>query len=193
MIYGSCKRTFIAGPFLVAAAALMSVKAFPSAAQAVKWRRFHDPQTGLSFRYPPDMHVRLRDPGKFGMPNMETIVDLMGNTKMNPDTIVLKFLVRRGRVSSGERAKRRKELNRCCVNTSPIIIDGHKALVCLMKGSAAIHWSVKTLDPRECTILTLLGGADANQATPPPHDGEFPLLSIIRTVRFTPSSRPPVH
>jgi hypothetical protein len=70
-----------------------------------------------------------------------------------------------------------------------MMIDGHDALVCFSQGSAATNWSVDILEPRECTIVTLLGGADSGQAAPPPHDGEFPLLSIIRTVRFTAPSQ----
>jgi hypothetical protein len=74
-----------------------------------------------------------------------------------------------------------------------MMIDGHEAVVCVSQGGAATGWSVETLEPRECTILTLLGGADADQAVPPPHDGEFPLLSIIRTVHFTATSGPVAH
>lgn len=53
-------------------------------------------------------------------------------------------------------------------------------------GRAAVGWSVEVLEPRECTIVTLLGGADYEQSLPPPHNGGFPLLSIIRTVHFAP-------
>jgi len=159
-----------------------------AAAQTARWIEFHDPQTGLSFHYPPGLHVRQRDPRKFGLPRIERVVDLIGDTTVNPGTVVLRFLVHRGYPLHGARAKTLEELRRGCKTTSFLNIDGLKAVVCISAGSAAIHWSVEILDPRECTILTLLGGADADQALPPPHDGEFPLLSIIRTVRFTPSA-----
>lgn len=168
------------------AALLLAVCAAASdgAAQNVRWTQFHDSQTGLFFRYPPELHVRLRDPQKFGLPRVETIVDLIGNTKFNRDTIVLRFLVNRGYITARERARKVRELRRACMKTSSIVVGRHKAVVCVSAGSAAVHWSVEILDPRECTILTLLGGADYRQSLPPPHDGDFPLLSIIRTVHF---------
>lgn len=173
--------------------ALACIEPIYGAAQTAHWVQFRDPQTALSFRYPQGLRIRRRDPRKFGLPNVETIVDLIGNTKLNPGTIVLRFLVRRGNTSPVEREKRRKELRRACKKTSSMVVDGHKAVVCVSHGSAAVHWSVEILEPRECTILTLLGGADYEQSLPPPHNGEFPLLSIIRTVRFASTPRLPIH
>lgn len=154
------------------------------AAQSADWIQFQDLQTGLSFQYPPDLHLRRRNPQKFGLPGTETIVDLIGNTKLNPGTVVLRFLVKRGYVSVQERQNKLEELHRVWERTSFIAVDGHKAVVCVSGGRAAVGWSVELLEPRECTIVTLLGGADYRQSLPPPHNGEFPLLSIIRTVHF---------
>ncbi len=162
-------------------------------AQTPSWMQFRDPQTGLSFHYPPGLHVRQRDPEKFGLPQVQSIVEIIGDTTLNPGTVVLRFLVHRGNTTAAERAKRREYLRRVCTKTSPMLVDGHKAMVCVSAGSAAAHWSVEILEPRECTILTLLGGAEYEQALPPPHNGEFPLLSIIRTVRFAPTSGLSIH
>lgn len=175
-------------PRRLVALAVVCLVALPAFAQQTHWIQFHDPGSGLSFRYPPDLHVRRRDPRKFGLPNVQTIVDLTGNTKLNPGTTVLRFIVKRGWVSAGEAAKRRAELRRVCTKTSLMALGGHEAVVCVSHGRAAIHWSVEILEPRQCTILTLLAGADYKQSLPPPHDGEFPLLSIIHTVRFTPTA-----
>ncbi|HUX11050.1 MAG TPA: hypothetical protein VMW51_10430 [Terriglobia bacterium] len=166
--------------------ALACMGPLPAAARTPRWVPFHDPQTGLSFRYPPNLRVRRRDPRTFGLPRVESIVDLIGDTRTNPGTVVLRFLVLRGYLSPGARAKRREELRRGCKTISTLNLGGQKAVVCVSAGSAAIHWSVEILGPRECSILTLLGGADYRQSLPPPHDGEFPLLSIIRTVRLRP-------
>lgn len=165
----------------------------PALAQTARWIQFHDPQTGLSFRYPPNLRIRHRDPGKFGLPAVQSIVELIGNTPLNPGTIVLRFLVKRGTPSAAEQEKTRNLLRSVCKTTSSMMVHGHEAVVCVTRGSGAKRWSVEILGPRECTIVTLLGGADADQAAPPPHDGEFPLLSIIRTVHFTAISRAVVH
>lgn len=169
---------------LLVCSVLVCAVVIPAAPRSPHWLQFHDPQTGLSFRYPPNLHPRRRNPQKFGLPNVETIVDLIGNTNMNPGTIVLRFLVKRGITTPRERAARREVLRSVCKKTSSIIVAGHKAAVCVSTSSAAVHWSVEILQPRECTIVTLLGGADYKQSLPPPHNGEFPLLSIIRTVHF---------
>lgn len=187
---GTCHRLRRALRWLVALE-LAFLVAVPAVAGSHGWIQFHDPQTGLSFRYPPDLHVRRRDPRKFGVPNVQAIVDLTGSTRLNPGTVVLRFLVRRGITSAGEAAKRRAELGRTCEKTSPMRVGGHAAVVCVSRGRAAMHWSVEILRPRQCTILTLLAGADYKQSLPPPHDGEFPMLSIIRTVRFTSSMHTP--
>jgi hypothetical protein len=50
------------------------------------------------------------------------------------------------------------------------------------KGAGAFcGWQVTILQPRECSIFPL-GSSD--DAFPPLHDGNFPLLSIIETVHF---------
>ena len=166
MSAGDRKRTKWSVP-LLAVLLLAGATDFSAAAQTAHWVQFNDPHTGLSFRHPPSLHVRLRDPQR--------------------------FLVKKGIALAGERAARREFLGRACTKTSPMAVDGHDAVVCVSRASAAIHWSVEILEPRECTIISLLGGADAGQAAPPPHDGEFPLLSIIRTVHFSVPSDAVAH
>lgn len=178
-------RNRVSSVLLLVCFVLACTVVIAAAARSPHWLEFHDPQTGLSFRYPSDLHPRRRNPQKFGIPTVVTIVDLIGNTKMNPGTIVLRFLVKRGVTLSKERVARLEALRHACKKTSFIRLDGHKAVVCISTGSAAVHWSIEILQPRECTIISLLEGADYRQALPPPHNGEFPLLSIIRTVHFT--------
>ena len=72
---------------------------------------------------------------------------------------------------------------------TPMQLDGHEVLVEVSCGRGACHWYVNLLQPRECTILSLLTGTDSDEALPPPHDGLFPLLSIIRTVHFDTSAK----
>ncbi len=175
----------IVGLSLLVLLALLYMRNVPVHAQTEHWARFHDPETGLSFRYPSNLRVRRRDPRHFNLPALQSVVELIGDTPMNPGTVVLRFLVRSGHLAPSARAGKLKQLRTGCKSTSSMMIDGHDAIVCVFQGSAATRWSVEILEPRECTIVTLLGGADADQASPPPHDAEFPLLSIIRTVHFT--------
>ena len=155
------------------------------------WARYDNRATGLSFRYPSYLRIRERDPISFGLPEVEEITELLGDTKLNPGTVVLRFMVNRGETTpETAAAKARAARERYASNTddreslSTMQLDGHEALVAVGCGRAACHWGVSVLQPRECGILTLLGGEDSSEATAPPHDGLFPLLSIIRTVHF---------
>jgi hypothetical protein len=63
-------------------------------------------------------------------------------------------------------------------------VDGHEAIVSCGCGRAACDWSVLTLQPRECSIFPMDSVEGSYDSLLPPHDGEFPLLSIINTLHF---------
>jgi hypothetical protein len=68
--------------------------------------------------------------------------------------------------------------------TGSMVVDGHEAIVGCGCGRAACQWSVVTLQPRECTIFPMHAGDGPGDEMLPPHDGQFPLLSIINSVHF---------
>jgi hypothetical protein len=148
------------------------------------WVLYRNAATGVAFRYPPSLRVHERDVQEFGLLDAELIVDLVGDTEMNPGTVVLRFIVHRGLATPQKVAARSRSLRGSCKSLTSMPINGHQALVCVYTGRAAIHWRLEVLDPRECTIVSELLGADSYEADPPPHDGTFPLLSIIKTLHF---------
>ena len=178
------------------------------------WREFYDPAIGLSFRYPPSLRVRedkpeVRIPPMYPIgldntpPDLATAVDLIGDTPVNRDTTVLSFLVFRRPTSpemAAERIKKAFEAQSrlhedeiktapetgrpVCSSLSTMHLDGHEALLRIDCGRAALHWRIVILQPRPCLISTGLMGSDYVESVPPPHDGMFPLLSIIRTVHI---------
>jgi len=148
------------------------------------WILYRNAATRISFRYPPSLRIHERNVQEFGLQDAELIADLVGDTKLDPGTVVLRFIVNRGVATSQTVAARSQFLRSGCKSVSSMPLDGHQTLVCVSCGRAACHWTVEVLEPRECTILTLLAGDDTDQALPPPHDGIFPLLSIIKTVHF---------
>jgi len=173
-----------------------AIPAVTETAASADWVAYRDARTGLSFRYPRSLRVHERDPREFGLPDAEVIVDLLGDTTVNPGTIVLRFIVNRGETTPEmAAAKSRSIREKLSGEKDPresvtfMQLDGHEALVGVGCGRAACHWGVNILQPRECTILSLLAGADSNEALPPPHDGLFPLLTIIQSVHFEVSSR----
>ena len=169
-----------------------------SGASPTEWVPYHNSATGLAFRYPPPLRIRERDPRSFGLPDAEEITELVGDTHLNPGTVVLRFIVKRGETTPEmAAAKARATRERYARDTdhreslSTMQLDGHEALVEVFCGARgpACHWGVNVLQPRDCLILSLLAGADFEEALPPPHDGLFPLLSIIRTVHFHTSAK----
>ena len=181
-----------------AGAAVQKTAPASSEASPTEWVPYHNSATGLAFRYPPPLRIRERDPRSFGLPDAEEITELVGDTHLNPGTIVLRFIVKRGETTPEmAAAKARATRERYARDTdhreslSTMQLDGHEALVEVFCGARgpACHWGVNVLQPRDCLILSLLAGADFEEALPPPHDGLFPLLSIIRTVHFHMSAK----
>jgi hypothetical protein len=153
------------------------------------WVLYQNAATGISFRYPRSLRIHERRLQEFGLPDAELIVDLLGDTEMNPGTTVLRFIVNRSVATPQTVEERSRIIRKGCQSTTTMLLDGHQALVCVYTGRAAVHWSVVVLYPRECTILSLLAGADSYEASPPPRDGAFPLLSIIKTLHFEPPKK----
>ncbi len=189
------------------------------------WLEFHDPSIGLSFRYPPSLQVNgpqeFRTPAvwdPFGLDNppsdLAKVVELVGDTPVNCGTVVLRFLVYSESTTpevAAEKIKKAFEFQSrlhedeiktapetgrpVCSSLSPTQLDGHEALLRIDCGRAAWHWTINILQPRPCRISTGLAGSDYAESVPPPHDGMFPLLSIIRTVHIDAHgmSSPAIH
>jgi len=136
-------------------------------------------------------------------PDLATAVDLVGDTPVNRDTTVLQFIVFRRPMTPEMAAEKIKQafeaqsrLHEDEIKTAPetgrpvcsslktMHLDGHDALMRIDCGRAAWHWRIVILQPRPCLIATGLTGSDYAESVPPPHDGTFPLLSIIRTVHL---------
>ncbi len=158
---------------------------------AADWLSYHNAATGLVFRYPPSLRIHERDPQSFGLPDVEEITDLLGDTKFNPGTIALRFVVQRGErtpemaaaKARDEREKHAKPDSDSRESLTTIQLDGHEALVSVGCGHPACQWAVNILQPRECAIFTMIH-EPIEDTYSPPHDGTFPLLSIIQTVRL---------
>jgi len=155
------------------------------------WLVYRNAKTGLSFRYPPSMRIEERDPTKFGFEDIpDAIVDLRAADNFPiRDFIVMRFICARGEKTPEMAAARARALltahpGKHESTPGSMELDGHEAIVHCFCGSAACAWRVITLQPRECTIFPMEPGGGFDDVLPPPHDGRFPLLSIINTVHF---------
>jgi hypothetical protein len=188
---GSLTAARLVGGLAMLCAATSAVALDKADAVPAEWLSYRNAATGLSFRYPPSLRIHERDPESFGLPDVERITDLLGDTKLNPGTIVLRFLIKRGETTPEmAAAKARTEREKYArpdwdsrESVTTVQLDGHEALVSIGCGRAACHWAVSILQPRECAILTLVN-EPIEDSFSPPHDGTFPLLSIIKTVHL---------
>jgi hypothetical protein len=154
------------------------------------WLTYESATNGLSFRYPPSLRVRERDPREFqispgtNLPeglytSPDLVVDLVGDTPVNRGTTVLEFRVSRkittpklaaekmkkafewqSQLHEAEIANAPESGRPVCSSLKTMNLDGHEALLGIDCGRAAWHWRLTMLQPRHCEILTGLTGAD---------------------------------
>lgn len=156
------------------------------------WLTYRNAKNGLSFRYPPNMRVKERNPVAFHFDKTPAvIVDLRANESYT----VMRFICAPGRKAPEMAAAKARALLKThperdrtgrvsygAIGSMPV--DGHEAIVSCSCGRAACQWDVLTLQPYQCDILPMVTGDGWNDDLPPPHDGKFPLLSIVKTVHF---------
>lgn len=174
----------------------LSLSALQGDAAEADWLSYRNPINGLAFLYPPSMRVEERNPATFHFDVApEVIVDLKGNEPNNPNVTVMRFICAAGRKTPEMAAGKARALLKTRPESTPggsvangaigaMQIDGHEAIVSCGCGRAACHYGIVTLQPYECRILPMVTGDGFADNDPPPHDGEFPLLSIIKTVHF---------
>ncbi len=155
------------------------------------WLTYQSAKSGLTFRYPPSLSVREPDPAKLGLPE-DSIVDLRGHVGLKGrDINVLRFMCEPGEqtpemaAANARRFLRRPTGKYSCAPATSMRLDGHEAISdCSCGWGGSCQWTVYILQPRACNIFPGGPPADRYDNLPPPHDGHFPLLSIIRTVHI---------
>jgi hypothetical protein len=179
----------------------LNASALRGDAAASNWLNYRNPKNGLSFRYPASMRVEELDPVPFHLDIVpEVIVDLKGDESNSPNITVMRFICARGQKTPEMAASKARALLKTHPSENPsgrvddgavgsMQVDGHQAIVSCGCGRAACDFSVLTLQPHECKFLPMVTGEGFRDNLPPPHDGEFPLLSIINTVHFEPATK----
>ncbi len=147
---------------------------------APNWISYENPKVGLAFRYPSDLRVREAPEEIRREVGAESIIEI---TSGRPATVVVRFIVRPTRIWQ---APDLSSLGRGCRSSSALEIDGYQGLVCVTCGRAACSWTIHMVKPTHLAILSLAREANLGRTPPAPHDGRFPILSIIRTLHFIP-------
>jgi TonB family protein len=147
---------------------------------APNWISYENPKVGFAFRYPSDLRVREAPEESRREVGAESIIEI---TSGRPATVVLRFIVR---PTSIWQAPDLSSLRHGCRSSSGLQIDGYPGLVCVTCGRAACSWTIHMIKPTQLAILSLTREANLGRTPPAPHDGRFPILSIIRTLHFIP-------
>jgi hypothetical protein len=167
------------------------VSALRAAPARANWLVYRDAKSGLSFRYPPSLRVEKPDPAKLGLPD-DSIVDLRDVVgRKGRHLIVLRFQCELGEqtpemaAANAQAFLRQPQGEHSCIPGTSIKLDSHEAILeCGCGWGGSCEWNIEILQPRACSVSP--GGPPArfNDNLPPPHDGHFPLLSILKTVHF---------
>ena len=150
------------------------------------WLTYRTAKDGLSFRYPRSMQVEDRDPTGFGYDKAhdpEVVVDLQAH-----GSIIMRFICEPGERTPEMAATMLRRIRQQASEKDSALttmqIDSHGAI---LGGPKRGPWSIALLQPRACDVFPMDPPDDDRR--PPPHDGQYPLLSIIETVHFEPVQR----
>jgi hypothetical protein len=142
------------------------------------------------------MRVEERDPMPFHFDVVpELVLDLKSDEPNNPNVTVMRFICAQGHKTREMAASKARAVLKTHPNEDPngriadgaigtMQVDGLEAIVSCGCGRAACSYTVLTLQPYECRILPMVSGEGFLDNSPPPPDGEFPQLSIMKTVHF---------
>jgi hypothetical protein len=182
------RRTPFAGLRWLAVITACAFLAEPHASCGVSdWVLYENHEVGLTFRHPSGLRVREGGEAVRAGIDAEAVIEVVSG---QPATIVLRFIIEPFK-SDPSQPRALESLRRGCRSYSDLIIDGRRGLVCVRCGRAACSWSVHLAQPLHCWILSLTREANLGRNPPAPHDGRFPILSILRTVHFDSGLRRP--
>jgi hypothetical protein len=177
--------------WLIAAAICSSFVQPSTSAAEPDWAVYENRTVGLTFRYPRGLRTReAPDYIRAGV-GARAVIELVGKTELEPDAIVLRFIIdpfkdpQFGSDSIPTEDYLAHERTGCN-SFSYLTIDGHRALNCVTCGRAACSWTLMLEKPVRCNILSFTDRETfGNRTAMRPHDSRFPILSILRTIRFT--------
>jgi hypothetical protein len=155
------------------------------------WAVYENSTVGLTFRYPRGLWIReAPDYVRAGL-GARAVIELVGKAELEPEAVVLRFIIEPFKdppftsdsiPTEGHLANERTG----CNAFSYLTIDGHRALNCVTCGRAACSWTLMLATPVRCNILSFTDHETFGKRTAMrPHDSRFPILSILRTIRFT--------
>jgi hypothetical protein len=120
--------------------------------------------------------VEPQDLSSFNVEGLVAAVDLMNEAGSTP---VLRFMVSEPAGNRLAVSYDKTFLRKVCKSYAAMRIGERDAVSCVTCGRGACHWAVHVLGQRQFTIMSFLPGEEGKGG---PMDGEFPLLTIIRSL-----------
>ncbi len=141
------------------------------------WLTYTHPTVPFSFKHPPGLTVEPLDPSSFNIEGLVAAVDLMKDGPRSGP--ILRFMVSEPAGNPLAVSYDESFLRKVCKSYIAMKIGERKAVSCVTCGRAACHWTVHVLGPRQFSIMSFLPEEDGKSG---PTDGQFPLLTIIRSL-----------
>lgn len=141
------------------------------------WVTYTHPNVPFSFRHPPGLTVEPQDLSTFNIEGLVAAVDLLKDRASRP---VLRFMVSEPAGNGLALSYDKRFLRKVCKSYAAMKIGQREAVSCVTCGRGACQWSVHVLGPRQFRIMSFLPGEEGKRG---PMDGEFPLLTIIRSLK----------
>jgi hypothetical protein len=140
------------------------------------WVTYTHPTVPFSFRHPPGLTVALRDLSSFNIEGLVAAVDLVDSRRSRP---VLRFMVSEPARSHLAVDYDESFLRNVCTSYEAMKIGERDAVSCVTCGRGACQWVVHVLGQRQFRIMSFLTREEGKRG---PTDGEYPLLTIIRSL-----------
>jgi len=140
------------------------------------WVTYRHPTVPFSFRHPPGLTVQRWDLSFFNIEGLVAAVDLTNGAGSSP---VLRFLVSEPAGNRLAVSYDKTFLRKVCKSYAAMKIGEREAVSCVTCGRGACQWAVHVLGQRQFTIMSFLPGEEGKLG---PIDGEFPLLTIVRSL-----------
>jgi hypothetical protein len=144
------------------------------------WLTYVNKEIGFSVKYPQSMEIRILDPKVFHIDNWVLGLEIIDKT--NPVNAVIRMIVKERGDNRMVADENLAFLKAVCKTYKEFALDTRTAVNCTTCASASCDWSVRIPGDKQFTIFSMIG---SELTKPGPEDAEYPILSIIRSIKFS--------
>jgi hypothetical protein len=145
------------------------------------WLTYSNATYGFSFHYPKTLVVNNRDVALYHIEGQVLFLTLNDKNNLNGPAVLAIHVME----PYGNKMVAVYDfpfLRKVCKKYTEVNLGGRKAVNCITYGRAACQWEIIVPGVQEFHIQTVLSEESVQDG---PQDGEYPLRSIIDSVKFT--------